>query len=483
LAAVGVVTMALLIAKPAFAASNVWRYTLLPDSQLIDDCTICGRPTIPIPMRGTFELQWVDENPLFNTYIVTNIDFEAATGANTYKVSGRGSYQFGGEVALRQEMFLTTTVDDGTTNRVCYFTNDSPVVERRWPMLRVALTQTNGGIQLFRMEIAAAPVVEIWFSTANSFHAGIWQAPTNFVSAGDFLSSAGRVVKRNRDLTARLGIMPAVPDIGLDAADVLPGGEIAWSAEQDIWSETLGQIHHGDLLSNRGRVLRSFAEFSGAFGPEPPPADQGLDAVQVLSGGETYFSVEQDFFSERLGRMIRRGDLLSTSGQIIKSNEQLVARFQPTNPKQDYGLDAIYVWPGGEVWFSVETGFTGASFQPFNSGDLLSDSGYVVYRNLDLLREFAPIEDLADFGLDALFVVTEAVPPAPAPRLGPLRLPPANGGVTLTWEGEGRVFQLERATNVIGPFVPVSAPMPDTQFEDANVWAQTPRAFYRVRQW
>jgi hypothetical protein len=368
-------------------------------------------------------------------------------------------------------------VDNGFTNQLCNFTNDSEMVDRLWPMLHTDLTQTNGSfIQFF-------PFREIWFSTANSLHSSVWQSPTNSVSAGDLISSAGRVVKRNHELTGGLGIMPVVPDLGLDAVDVLPGGEIAWTAKQDIFSESLGPLHHGDLLSDRGRVIRGFTAFMAAFGPKPPVTDQGLDAVHVFSNGETWFSIETNFFSERLGRMVRRGDVLSTNGQIIRTNEELVALFKPADPIKDYGLDALYVWPSGEIWFSVETGFNGQHFEPYLAGDLLSDQGYVVFRNLDLVREFAPIEDLADFGVDALFIVTDTAPPAPAPVFDPLRVNSITRSATLQWRGDGRVFQLERATNVLGPFMPASGLMPDRSFEDFNALQNWPRAFYRLRQW
>ena len=57
---------------------------------------------------------------------------------------------------------------------------------------------------------------------------------------GDLLSSAGRVVRRNNDLTRNLGLMPIAPDVGLDAVDIIAGGEILFSINQDVFSETLG---------------------------------------------------------------------------------------------------------------------------------------------------------------------------------------------------------------------------------------------------
>ena len=77
-------------------------YILLEGSYLVDDCPVCGRPTILQPMRGTFELVLQEENPLFTRYLVRNVSFQAGSSNGwLYKVKGDGSYQIGGEVALQ----------------------------------------------------------------------------------------------------------------------------------------------------------------------------------------------------------------------------------------------------------------------------------------------------------------------------------------------------------------------------------------------
>ena len=472
------------VAQPSLTASTNWTYTLLQDSQLTDDCPICDRFTIVAPLRGKFELQLLEDNPLFSRYAVQNISFTAAAPqGGTYRITGHGTYQVGGEVALVQEMSLEVEIDNGTAKTSCQLTNVTGLVQRPWPMIKIQLNQTNGTpTQVYQLDLAAAPLREIWFSTKNGFHPGVPIPSTDFVSAGDLIASPGRVVKRNHELTALLGIMPVVPDLGLDAVDILPKGEIAFSMEQGAYSETLGsQLHEGDVLSNQGWVLHSYAALIGAFGPEPPPADQGLDALHTVSSNELYFSIEQDFFSEILGRTVRRGDLLSSRGVILKTNEQLIARFNPADPKKDYGLDAVWVWPSGEIWFSTEVGFNGQHFEIYGPGDLLSDQGYVVFRNLELLGEFAPVEDLADFGLDALFIVTDATPLGPAPQFTSVSRSASPGMVGLQWKGEGRVFQVERAGDVEGPFSPLSEIASDLFYDDKTPTA--PQSFYRLRQW
>jgi hypothetical protein len=473
-----------LLADPT--TNDVWQYTLLPGSQLEDGCDICGRPTIVVPLRGTFQLRWQNANPLFSDYAWENVCFQADTGAGpSYAVKGAGTYRIGGEVAVLQNLFLNVQITPACTNGPHLFTNAPAVVERLWPMIKISLDQTNPTLlQHFRLELVAAPMREIWFSTAQGFTAGIWQTPTNHVSEGDLVSSAGRVVKRNSQLADRLGIMPPAPDLGLKDIDLLPGGEVAFAIKQDIFSESLGRtLHQGDLLSHHGRVLATNGQLIAAFAPEPPTVDAGLDAVQILDNGEVYFSVQTNFSSSALGRVIHRGDLLSNQGMVIRSNAELLARFAPADPKQDYGLRALYLWPSGEIWFATEFGFTSTNGTMYLAGDLLSDQGYVVYRNLDLLAPFAPLEDLANFGLDALFLVTDVTPPPPADRCIALLADPATGNLTLQFTGQGRVWQLLRAAALPGPWTPVTPITTDLPLTDFGALTNLPQGFYRLRAW
>ena len=216
--------------------------------------------------------------------------------------------------------------------------------------------------------------------------------------------------------------------------------------------------------------------------PEPATNDVGLDAVRVLDNGEILFSIATNVFSKQLNATLHRGDLLSSAASIMRSNQQLLARFHPTNSISDYGLDAIYLWPSGEIWFSTEDYFQDEVFGAILSGDLLSDQGYIVFRNLELLKAFAPKQTSADFGLDALYVVTDATAPAPPPLLD-IAARPATGSVGLTWRGQGRVFQVERAAEVTGPFLPHSPLLPELFFDDPGTHTNRSQAWYRLGQW
>jgi hypothetical protein len=283
-------------------------------------------------------------------------------------------------------------------------------------------------------------------------------------------------------LFTSVGAFPPVPDLGLDAVDILPGGEIAFSLESGITSNTLGPLQNGDLLSTRGRILRRNQDLLAPFGLQPPAPDVGLDAVHVLDTGEILFSIPTSVFSERLSVTLHRGDLLSTIGTVVRSNEQLLARFHPAKATNDYGLDALYIWPSGEIWFSTEDVFDDSILGSILSGDLLSDQGYIVFNNQELLNAFAPTNAPSDIGLDALYVVTDATPPALAPRLA-IQVNTSTGSAVLAWQGQGRVFQLERATDVTGPFQPFSPILPDLSFDDPGTFTNRAQTYYRLRQW
>jgi|GEM_PF-2724137 len=260
------------------------------------------------------------------------------------------------------------------------------------------------------------PPVDLWFSTEVGFGAmGIWPPVDALVhvSDGDLLSWRGHIVRTNHQLTARLGIMPVVPDLGLDAVVRGPRGTIWFSFEErePIWSETLGTwLKHGDLLSDAGFVVHTNEQLLRRFVGMPPMPDVGLDAVEHAPNGMLLFSTENDFWSEALGRRIGHGDLLSNRGIVVRTNQQLMANYHPTDPwtgtrPPDYGLDAVIVRPNREIWFSTEIGFRDANLGPISDGDLLSDRGYIVIRNLRLVEPFGPVEDVANFGLDAATIV------------------------------------------------------------------------------
>jgi hypothetical protein len=463
------------------SSNQAWSYQLLHDSYLIDDCLICGRPTVQVPMHGSFGLRLIEENVLSARYAVEDIQFH--TVDQRYQVKGSGTFEIGGEVAVTFRMTLQVTIDDGFTNKVCYFTNSLSTMARTWPMMDITLGQTNGTFsQVFTLRIAAAPLREIWFSTLSGFTPTNSQASLSYVEGGDLISTTGGVVKRNADLFTSVGAFPPVPDLGLDALDVLPGGEIAFSLGSGIFSSTLGQLQEGDLLSNKGRIIRRNQDLLASFMTETATNDAGLDTVHVLETGEIVFSIVTNVFAKGLNTWLHPGDLLSSTGIVMRTNHQLLTRFHPANPANDYGLDGLYVWPSGEIWFSTESNFEDQMFGQVLSGDLLSDQGYIVLRNLELLEAFRPKEALPDFGLDTLYVVTDATPPEPGALLT-IKTGGSADSATLSWQGQARVFQVQRADSAAGPFQPLSPMLPDLLFEDLGTGTNHAQSFYRLQQW
>jgi len=455
----------------------VWRYELLDGSWLEDECEVCGRPGIRVPVRGTFDLRLVESNPLEARYAVENLEVRSVGGG--YVIRASGSYVQGGEVAVTQRMEVAAEVTAAGRLVAADFRSGVVVPGKLWPMISVLLRQSNGtALQAFRLSVDAAPLRELWFSTALGFtpSGGV---PAS-VSGGDLLSVSGHVVRTAGSLCAVLGPMPPCSDLGLDAVGLRPGGEMLFSVGQDVFSERLGLLQAGDLLSDRGQVVRRNRDLLAAFAVDRPEADAGLDAFALTGDGEMLFSVTSPVFSKALGRMLGTGDLLSADGRIFRPAADLLGRFRPDKPG-DPGVDALHVWSSGEIWFSTERGFQDTLLGSVFPGDLLSDTGTVVFRGGDLTARFAPVEDVADFGLDGLVVISDAavLPPEPVLRL---KLGESGRGVVLSWDGGGMVFQVERA-GADGLFAPVGPLQTAGEWVDPDGPAVLPRASYRLRQW
>ncbi len=274
----------------------------------------------------------------------------------------------------------------------------------------------------------ASPTIKtrpiLFFSTEESFVAnrGPWAGQT--ISPGDLLTSWGQVIP-NAVLTRHFSPMPPRADYGLDAVFMLNNSQILFSTETTFFDERLGtNISHGDLLSDRGAIVQSNSELLRNFNPPPSFAyqDYGLDALQrspATSAANTgvLFSTEDSFYDTKLQRLVGHGDLLSTTGQVVMSNAQLLKNFHPLSITMqpmpaDYGLDGFQRLSNTELWFTTERGFYDEQLGRYVSeGDLLSTRGRIVMTNQQLLSPFlrptmtnVPI----DYGLDAFWM---AYPP------------------------------------------------------------------------
>ncbi|MBL9171583.1 MAG: hypothetical protein JNN07_27880 [Verrucomicrobiales bacterium] len=478
---------------PGFLASafaQSWRYQLIEGSQLLDECPPCARPSLALPMRGGFSITPETTPAPLERFRIHDLSFTAGSHfGRFYQVTGQGTYEIFSEFAIIERLYLELTIDDGNGPRLCLLTNAPAKRERRWPMLKLSAIQTNGTFtQVYHLDLAAAPFQELWYSLKHGLHNGNWSFPTNGVSGGDLLALDGHIVHRSRDLLAKFQLTPEAtqldPDPGLDAIDIWPGGEIAFSIYQPVVSGALGKtLQPGSLLSDGGSIIALNPSLTRAFGFMPPVPDLGLDAVHRLENGELYFSIETEQFSEQLGVQIGRGDVLSDSGRLIRRSKELLEHFHPIGPGKDYGLDALYIWPSGEIWFSTEISFQDEQLSHVGEGDLLSDQGYVVLRHQELVGPFAPLEDLADFGLDGLFVLTDVGARDTKPQITKIQKDPATNELRLDWEGKGRVFQVERSIQVAGPYQAAAPPSTKRFFLESGPSLNAPSAYYRVRQW
>jgi hypothetical protein len=393
-------------------------YRLVEGSNF-DDCVPCMRPTLLTAVDGGFTLIPDIPEPWYAVYKVRDFNFRSTGGYNDYAGRFDGWYKIGGDFAYDHRMHLEGEING---NKVIFEGQGFPGNDLPWIEIKLNQVVPDTEMAMFALYVVATPWPgELRFSTNVDFTSA--NKSIGKVSNGDLLATSGRVVRRNYKLTRRLGIMPIVPDLGLDAVappvylptavigpnsgaigEPMPACEIWFSIEQEIWSEKLGTLlHDGDVLSDSGRVVRSYADLIGAFGPMPPATDVGLDALATNAKGQILFSTKQDFFSEKLGKWIRGGDLLIETGQVFKTNADLLANFAPVDAAvKDVGLDAVLLLGRDEIWFSTEIDFTDKTLGPISDGDLLSTKGRIVMKNLHLLREFAPLEKLTNFGLDAV---------------------------------------------------------------------------------
>src|SRR4051812_32729661 len=184
--------------------TNRTAYTLLEGSYLIDECLVCERPTILEPLRGSFELVLLQDAGTYIKCGIQKIDFLAGAGSSFERhITGSGTYVRFEEFAVLQDMDLAVQIKDQYTNKPVFFTNETRSVKQPFPLIQVDLKQTNGTpLQTFSIQIFAAPVREIWFSTVRGF-SSTNQSNTIKISDGDLISNQGRVVKRNLDLVGR----------------------------------------------------------------------------------------------------------------------------------------------------------------------------------------------------------------------------------------------------------------------------------------
>jgi hypothetical protein len=216
--------------------------------------------------------------------------------------------------------------------------------------------------------------------------------------------------------------------------------------------------------------------------------DPGLDGLQIDPEQGTYFSVKTNITQDSGASIpLGHGDILwvgpfAPPEGLFKSNADLLAQFHPAEAK-DYGLDAFYIWPSGEIWFSTSESFNDSQLGPVSDGDLLSDAGYIVYRNADLTAALQPIGDPpTDFGLDALAIISDVTAIDGGPQIEGALVGDSDT-FNLSWKSHAKVFRVERARDIAGPWEAISPIIPEVTFQDGDTVSAQQQGFYRVRQW
>ena len=285
------------------------------------------------------------------------------------------------------------------------------------------------------------------FSTEQRFvtHGTLPADGNPVISDGDLLSFHGDVCLRNRELLAAFNVpgIPALPDLGLDASDILDLERpvVAFSTEID---DPFGRFTEGDLLTTTGVVIPN-APLMAAFGVS---YDVGLDEVKFIGRTkdivafldlarqiprdewlanpgrlraeldryniDLWFSIEETVQRQE-GRPLLDGDILSArTGTIIASQDTLLNPPIPAGlPTRgvDFGLDAFAVRCDGArdtIRFSTEIVYRDNPALAFSDGDLLKFGGAVLNRNNDFIAAFKP--GVKDLGLDAIAFPADHAP-------------------------------------------------------------------------
>jgi hypothetical protein len=130
-------------------------------SYFVDECTICGRPTIPVPMRGRFLLvpETSGAPTLEQRYRVAGFEATSTAAATLdYRLVGRGSYTIGGEVALAHAITLEVSVNEETTATLASGATPVPP-EAPFPRIEIGASGPDpaSDIRVFSLILVAHP--------------------------------------------------------------------------------------------------------------------------------------------------------------------------------------------------------------------------------------------------------------------------------------------------------------------------------------
>lgn len=146
-----------LLASPGGAAEGTVLYRLSKESTLLDDCLICGRPSIELPLEGTFLLTLENIGDVTDWYRVAAVDLH--TTDRQYLVSGSGSYltRLGvGGVIDTQSLSLEVAINGEAGIKL---ESGEAKVEVALPALDIQVEeQTSSQVRVFTLHLIAMPV-------------------------------------------------------------------------------------------------------------------------------------------------------------------------------------------------------------------------------------------------------------------------------------------------------------------------------------
>lgn len=185
--AVSVLTLAAvtLSGGAAFAQFVSVPYVFLPDSELLDECLVCGLVTPPVPLHGGFAA-FANPPGSDSTFTFGSLQITAGSPSGSfYEGAGLGSLAGIGGPASGEtaSIFLILIHEDTATG--AGFTNVPFASPLAWPKFQATLTQTNGtATHTITLKLDAEPLADIPLrivSVAN--HAATIAWPTNYGAA------------------------------------------------------------------------------------------------------------------------------------------------------------------------------------------------------------------------------------------------------------------------------------------------------------
>ena len=150
-------------------------------------------------VKGTFVLTPTGFDGLFNTYAIGDVQWVVSNGGTDTLVTGKGSYKFGGEFALQQELSLDLQVggasvehfDSGLVPELTQFPDIKVTISTNGQVCLDTVFALNASPALLKMTPSAGNVVLTWPTNSTSL---TLQSTTNLASATWTTNSAAPVV-------------------------------------------------------------------------------------------------------------------------------------------------------------------------------------------------------------------------------------------------------------------------------------------------